>query len=352
MVCRFFLTSLFLINLFGIAAWATEETFDIETEQTKMNLPQTSTSLAQKINVMGRVDLTAEYTPSDKGTGPAGSGRPGESSLNNNHFLFFLKVKASEKTSFMGEFADKNFFSVDYKSSELLTTSFGKILVPFGDTRFFHHFYGGVQGYSGKGVMLQNIWSSPGLNMNWNFKANSLDTFVIRGFKESNGTVSLQDAAETKTFAAGARWTASFENKYTLITSAINTDYLGHLSVLLGGFDFYTDYGAFHSELFRTIRISAGVANAWIESEPDNYQRRGDYLQLATNTWAPAEVRIRYGTYINDSRTITGKDVHNFNIGMSVPVDVMKVLFEYQWNYEAVDEYDNDVARIMVSLDF
>jgi len=341
-----------VITFFSIRVIAEEEALDLEAEQAKVASSVPLETSFSKFVIMGRVDLTAEYTPRNVGKDTLGSGKPGESTLDNNHFLFFLKIKASPKTSFLGEFSDKTFFNVDYTNSEFLTTSFGKIIIPFGDTRFFHHFYGGIQGYSGKGVMLSNLWSSPGINLNWSFKSGQLDTYLVRGPKENSKVISLQEEASKDYFALGARWTTHLESKLNLVGSIYQADYEGRQSVSLTGIDLFTDYGAFQSNLFKKLRLSYGIANAAVEEKAKTYFKRGDYIQFASNVYSPAEIRLRYGTYVDDSRIKTVKDVHNVNVGVTFPVDVLKILAEYQWNFEAADEIDNDVARIMVSLDF
>ena len=67
---------------------------------------------------------------------------------------------------------------------------------------------------------------------------------------------------------------------------------------------------------------------------------------------SPGELRIRYGTYVNDTRVVTNKNIHNWNLGYAFSVDVIRFLIEKQWNFEAVEEYNNDVLRVMASVDF
>lgn len=324
---------------------AAEEELDLDKEATQVKT--SAPAPTSKIHIMGRVDLTSETTPKDKGVGT----NSGTSSLKNNHFLLFLKVKASDKTSFLGEFVNQSFYHVDYTNSDTLTTSFGKIIVPFGDTRYFHHFYGGIQGYGSNGVMLPNVWAESGFNLAWKLSKGNLDTYVVNSFGLTGSDVDFQ-SNQTTNQAAGLRWSQNFENKISYILSAYRTDYDGRNTALLGGLDFFTDYGAFGSAILKNYRVSIGFASADIESQSKNYQKRGDYIQVAANQFTPTEVRIRYGTYINDTRTESNKDVHNWNLGLSYPVDVIRILAEYQWNFESVNEYDNDVARLMISLDF
>jgi len=349
--CRLKLTKLLLIfiSLFSSPLLGAEESLDLENESSKTLSPQSEVkNVSPKFTILGRVDLTMESTPAKE------TSDSGKSSLENKHFLLFLKTKASERTRFMGEFVRQSFFQVEYLATKDLTVSFGKIIVPFGDTRYFHHFYGGLQGYGASGTMFPNIWAESGANLSWIYGASTVDTYFVNSIgslKNDNSEPDFQVSTTGKQ-ALGFRLTTPSSNKFTTVFSGYETRYAGTKLIHLLGGDIYTDYGALGFSFLRHLRLSAGVANAWISSDTKGYEKRGDYFQLASNFLTPAELRLRYGTYIDDSRSQTVKDVHNFNLGLTYPVDVIKILAEYQWNYEAVNEVDNDLARVMVSLDF
>jgi hypothetical protein len=332
-----------LVFVFGLGqAFAGEESLDLDTVAAPTPAP--SAAHGSKFSIMGRIDLTYEKEIE------------GRSSLKNNHMLVFVKVKASDKVSVMGEVTDPSaaFMYVDYAYSKLLNINFGRILVPFGDSRYFHKYYGGLQGYGANGVMFPNIWAESGVNFAWNFGALKLDTYWVNAVGGPTRTtlttadINLQSTS-TRTQALGARATISPIDKTTLILSAYGAEYWPSRPVYLGGVDFSTDYG-----LLGPVRFSAGLANAWIEGSPtgENFQKTGDYYQIATNIINPMEMRVRYGTYDNDDRRETQEDTQSLNVGVTFPVDVMKILIEHQWNYEEVNETDNDLGRVMVSLDF
>jgi hypothetical protein len=206
----------------------------------------------------------------------------------------------------MGELIEQSFYEVGYQVSEPLKIRFGKIIVPFGDTRRFHHFYGGIQGYGGQGVMLPNVWAENGLDLEWDLGHWLVDTYWVSGWP-----------------------------------------------LLLYGADFFTEYGLGNWALTRHLRFAAGRAVAEVHrGMQGGFEKAGDYFELATNVLQVGEIRTRYGTYIHDDRQESQSDVHNFNVGYAMPIDVLRLLVEYQWNYEAVEEIDNDVFRVMVSLDF
>jgi hypothetical protein len=332
-------------------AFCAEEVLDLEREVSPP--PHSGILQAQKFSLMGRVDLTNEFANPTPTATPQGEGH---NSLENNHFFIFLKVKVSEKTTFLGEIAQQSFFSIDYEAAKYAKIQFGNILVPFGDTRHFHHFYGGVQGYGRKGVMFPNIWAEPGVNVNWHLPLGELDTYIIQSTSAADATKDpdLSQKGSTATQAEGARWTVPVGRKVTGIFSAYFGEYYYGRNVLMGGLDVYSEYGALDLGLFKHTRWALGLATAGIRSSPtgSDFEKRGDYLEIGTPLMTPGEFRIRYGTYVNDSRTVTNKNLHNWNLGYAFHVDVIRILIEKQWNFEAIDEYNNDVLRVMASVDF
>jgi hypothetical protein len=298
------------------------------------------------LRLMGRVDLTGEYRPNAASTNDG---------LKNYHFLLFLKVPASEKVSFMGEFVNRAFYEVTYKASPLVKFHFGKIVVPFGDTTYYHHFYGGVQGYGAQGVMFPNVWAESGANAEWNMGSLIIDTYAVNGIEGSSTTNEPDFQADPtgQRQAGGLRATYTGIAKIKAIVSGYYTDWAPSKSLLLAGGDLVTDYGLIDAAVLRNLRLSAGRAVGFVQgSSSGNFQRAGDYLQLATNAMGFAEARARYGTYVHNSNNKTSSDTHSMNVGLTIPVDVMKLLVEYQWNFEAVSEINNDLARVMLSLDF
>ncbi|MBN8542348.1 MAG: hypothetical protein J0L82_18300 [Deltaproteobacteria bacterium] len=358
----FGLVAAFLFFASASNSQATEETVDLEKE----NAPASTTAHPNGgrqgsggLSIMGRVDLTSDY----------GAGNPvgttnGDSTkyekLTNNHFFLFLKAKPSERVSFMGEFVGQNFFTVDFEATKSLSISFGKILIPFGDTRYFHHFYGGIAGYGAtSGIMLPNIWSAPGFSLGWKWSNMKFDTYVVQTLGQDAGatdpvSINSSSATSNRRQAAGLRSSFSPLDRVGIILSAYHGDYTPSVPLTIGGFDINAEYGAIPWGVLKHLRFSYGVANAWLKTvvQGIDYEKRGDYAVIGTNYLNPVEIRVRYGTYLNDTRAKSQFDVHNFNLGVNFPVDVLRVLLEYQLNYEAANEVENDVARVMVSLDF
>jgi len=344
-----FLYLLIFYFLFNNNVQASEESLNLDDVKTPP--PESSSgasSSGNKFALMGRVDLTSETSS------PSG-GNEKNHNLENNHFFIFLKVKASEQTSFLGEIANKSFFAIHYAPVGLpLEVEFGKIIVPFGDTRHFHHFYGGLQGYKATGVMLPNLWAESGANLKWTLGQNQLETYWVDSIRDDSTSQdpSLQSSAEPRNIQAiGSRWSMDLGSKIHSLISIYRGEYQSGKAVELAGLDLYSDYGAWDLNHWRW---SLGIANAWLRKAPlsGDFQKRGDYLELSTNYIGSGEARFRYGTYIDNDKKVSQKDTHSFNLGYLLPVDALRVLTEYQWNYEAVNEVSNDLFRIMVSLDF
>lgn len=335
-----------ILSLSSIQLQAGEESFDLN-DVKPTPPPQHAMHGSSKFSLMGRVDLTSE-------TGSPESASDRTHTLDNNHFLIFLKVKASAKTSFMGEIATQSFFAVTYMPTPSLDIEFGKIIVPFGDTRRFHHFYGGVQGYKANGVMLPNLWAESGFNLKWKSGETEVDTYIVDSIQDGSKTndPSLQAADEPRTLqAGGARASFSLTEKVHGIASVYRGEYQPGNAVEMIGIDAYSDYGVLGLTNWRWV---AGYAQAFLRKAPvsGDFQKRGDYLELVTNLLGSGETRFRYGTYIDNDKVQSQKDTHSFNLGYLASVDALRILTEYQWNFEAINEKPNDIFRIMVSLDF
>ena len=172
-----FSTSL-LTCVCGNVLYAAEEALNLDNEQASTTQQSTSTksglSLAD-VKLMGRVDLTNELSPYNPN-------RPNENDkFKTYHMLLFVKANPSKKVDFMGEVITKAFYEIKYSPTDLTNLRFGKIIVPFGDTKKFHHFYGGIQGYGPKGVLFPNIWAENGLSLSTEFKFEAIDLYWISG---------------------------------------------------------------------------------------------------------------------------------------------------------------------------
>lgn len=343
MFFRLCLSCLF-VSLNSVAA---EEEIDLA--QVEPSPPVAVSIAPSKFKLMGRLDLSAEFGNPNPSAQPQGGNR---STLSNKHLLVFLKISASEKTSVMAEVADQRFFYADYQAS-LFQVQFGKILVPFGDNRRFHLAYGGIQGYGAQGVMFPNVWSEPGANVIWKFGKGELDTFVVNSIAATSEAVDPDLQSNTdETQALGFRYSHEFLQGWNFIGSAYQTQYREGKDLGLVGLNLYSDYGAVGMP--RNFRFAVGFANAFVKKAPvsQDFQIKGDYIELTGKGIGPGELRLRYGTYIHNTKVVSNRNVHNWNIGYIFDVDVLNILLEHQFNLEAVDEIKNDLTRLMVSVNF
>lgn len=347
---KFFFTYFLTLFLIGVSTvFAAEETLDLDTVVAPVAAPTAAS--AQRFHLMGRVDLTYEKTAGDKH----------QNQLKNNHFLLFLKVKASEKTSFMGEFVNETFYHVDHDLTPHLKMSFGKIIVPFGDTRQFHRIYGGVPSLGIDGIMFPNVWASHGLNFSAEVLGGTWDAALVNTFAKSGNDLSDPDFTASNLAvnnqALVLRHTRPLFSKVSAALSLYGGDYAGQRSVHMLGADLWTEYGLM--TWANDLRFAIGIADAEIEAVPvsdptalEKFRKKGDYVQIQSRHLDPLELRLRYGTYIHDSRTISNKDSHSINLAGIWTLDVIRIQAEHQWNYEAVNETSNDLARLTMSLDF
>lgn len=328
---------------------AAEEAVDLSQLETPAPPPpKESPHLFSKMKLMGRVDLTNEFLPYDPD-------HPRENNeFKNYHYFVFLKIKASERVSFIGEIISKAYFAVTYDFGKSSKINFGKILIPFGDNRRFHNLYGGIQNYGVVGVMLPNIWAEHGVNLETKLEQFHLDTYWVSGISGTSTTdPELNQPSSNGVQALGSRVTYSGFDHISLIGSAYFNEWMPGKKLLLYGLTATTEYGWLNAKGLRTLRFGLGFATADIqETSFGQMKKTGDYLEIVTNAVPSAELRLRYGTFIHNNRQQSQKDVHNLNFAVLSSLDVMRWLLEYQWNFEAINEVKNDVLRAMVSLDF
>ncbi|MFN9068909.1 MAG: hypothetical protein ACK5V3_16905, partial [Bdellovibrionales bacterium] len=283
----FKLISRIFLLLIWTSPFAQAQEQELNLDELKTEAPAPYKIKAQDFKIMGRLDLTWEYGNPTPSTSPDGKLR---NTLENNHQFIFLKIKASEKSHIMAEVVNKTFFYAEYADG-WGDVQLGNILVPFGDNRRYHLFYGGIQGYGADGVMFANVWSEPGFNFNWKTSLGSLDTYVVNSISASGATAdpNFKTEANTSHQAGGLRLTKEVASGWTTVLSVYSGEYWPGKGLHILGFDIYSDYGT--ALLGKNFRGALGMAQATVlQSSPSNgqsFSKTGDFVELATRLLGP-----------------------------------------------------------------
>jgi hypothetical protein len=179
--------------------------------------------------------------------------------------------------------------------------------------------------------------------------------YVVRGIGAGSDKLpATATGAVGRSLAAGARVALGW-GKVKAWLSGYTTEWKTGSLLTLTAFDVATEYGLIPLPVLKDFRFLAGAARADYTggTRPQDW-RSGDYLTLEYR--APvlsATARLRYGTYVNDSKGDRTKDVHNWNLAGVVPIaGGLSAMVEYLWNMEEVNEVPNDLLRIQLALDF
>ncbi|MCB0351722.1 MAG: hypothetical protein KDD38_11100, partial [Bdellovibrionales bacterium] len=193
-------------------------------------------------------------------------------------------------------------------------------------------------------------------NVAWHLGKMELDTYWVNTFDASDiNTAPTLSSSTTERQAGGLRLTTPLMTNLTGIFSIYAGEYWPGRTALLSGVDIYSEYKPFGLNFLKNLRFAFGLANATFAEAPGGqFDRRGDFIEFVSNLVGPGETHLRYGTYIDEDNTLAienQSDTHAFALGYRMSVDVIRVLAEYEWNFEEIEQ-DNDVFRIMASLDF
>ncbi|MCB0394266.1 MAG: hypothetical protein KDD25_06890 [Bdellovibrionales bacterium] len=344
------LSILLVLTILPSLSIAEEESISFDdVEDVKVELPKSSVGEELRSHLMGRIDLTSEFSPYD-------NDEPEENhEFKNYHFFVFLKVKASDRTEFFGEIIGQKFYFVNLKVNNPITFSFGKIPVPFGDSTSYHRYYGGVQGLGSDGVLFPIVWAENGFNIRTQLNPLAIETYMVNGFTEldeTTGKPKLNVGSNGSRQAGGARLSLD-AGGVTPVLSYYHMQWRRGDSLNLIGGDLSSSYGLWDLSLFKHLRLGMGRAVAFIDGHQDGtFQKAGDYAKIATNLLGPVEFQLLYGTFTYDSSDKSEKDTHAFTLSGQVPWDQVRLTLEYQWNFEAENEVENDILRLMASLDF
>ncbi len=333
---------------------------DIEEES-----PPTATTGGwfETVNLSGRFDLNFEIE------NPVEEGARRDRRFRNYHRFLFLKVTPSEQITLDAEVLDLSYYEIGYQVTPKWHVRAGKIWVPFGSTPF-HHYYGGIQGDPFSGLLLPNVWSEFGANVEgtlWQKDQISLrgDVYAIRGFDTQLGNViDLSNGGTDDIFAFGGRTHLAIGTSFSIWGSVLYNQFgqNDEGQLLLWGGDILLDYGLVDLPVLRDLRLRAAFARAEVQDEllvdPANnsdhwYYRYGDYAELSYRGIPYVIPRLRYGTIIDFDDEVSNADSHNWEAALLTRIQRnIMLLVQYQFNQEEVNEIDNDLFRGALIFEF
>ena len=287
----------------------------------------------------------------------------------NYHRFLFLNASPTEKLTLDAEVIDLTYYEIKYALNANYAVRFGKIWVPFGATPF-HHYYGGRQGDPFQGLLLPNVWAEFGATIGGtvlngeNVRIES-DAYVIRGFDGQLGTIlPLDGGGSDDVFAVGGRTKIGVGTKIAVWGSA-QFNRFGENDdgrVFLWGGDVLFDFGLIDAPLLRDLRLRAAFARAEIRDQTlvrpqDNvdgwYYRYGDYAELTYRGFGAVMPRLQYGTIIDFDDEVTGNDSHSWDVALLARRNRhFSILCQYQFNFEEINEEDNDLVRLQLVFEF
>ena len=311
-----------------------------------------ATSWADRVHLSGRFDFNFEADN-------LGGGEKNER-FRTYHRFIFLKADLGERLLLEAEVVDQVYYEIKYRINQRLGLRVGRVWVPFGLSPF-HHYYGGVQGDPFSGKLVPNVWAEQGVVLGCEIADGVVsDTYVIRGFSGRPGTVlSLNGGGSEGTLAYGQRLTAHLFGRGLSVAGSVLYNTWGpngdNRVVLFGG-DFSTGYGLLKAPFLRHLRLAGAVARANVEDAllvEGSYNKYGDYIEAQFGAWRPGlTLRMRLGSYVDFDVVDTVNDTHSFNIAAIRREGPLQLIAEYFWNFEEVNEVDNDFLRLHGVVEF
>ncbi|MEZ4871804.1 MAG: hypothetical protein R2827_06060 [Bdellovibrionales bacterium] len=334
----------------SLSALAEEESFSLDDVVEEPAAARSATTPAANYKLFGRMDLTSEFTPYDRDRLTT------DNQFKTQHMLIFLSVQAQEDLSFQAEIInpESNFYFVNYELGPRTNLQFGRILVPFGETDYYHHLYGGNVNLDGAGIMFPNIWAEKGVNLQLSWGKRTLDTYWVSGINKLDGSQEpiLNQSSNDSLQGGGVRWTESMGMSFRYRVSYYYTEWRPNSPLHAAGLDVKyslpTNWGALQS-----IDMMAGVAVVDIQkTNTENFQKAGDFFEANFRLPKKHSIRLRYGTYDNDDRVEDEADLKTWSLAWKKRIRALNLMLEHQWNMEQVNESENDILRFMATVNF
>ena len=322
-----------------------------------------ATSWTDRIHLSGRFDINLEMEN-------IGGDGDKQDRFRTYHNFIFVKAKLGDQLLVEAEVVDQIYYEISYRHSETTALKAGRIWVPFGLSPF-HHYYGGVQGDPFAGKLVPNVWAELGTSVGYRILATGSgtltgDTYVIRGFEGRAGSVlDLNAGGSDDVFAYGQRLKLTLlGDRFTLAASGLFNEWGtgNNQRLFLWGGDFSTTYDLLDLPILSDMRLGGAVARAEVrdrtlvdpaDDEDGWYFKYGDYIEAHYGQWRPfVTLRLRYGSYVDFDDVVTGNDTHSINLAAIRRMGPLMLMAEYFWNFEEVDEVDDDLFRLHAVVDF
>tara|TARA_B100000749_G_scaffold280889_1_gene280133 strand:- start:27056 stop:28105 length:1050 start_codon:yes stop_codon:yes gene_type:complete len=338
---------LFAIAL-GSLSMADEAEFSFDDLDSEPARPVVKERPSSHLKFFGKVSVSTEFSPYDRKEVTTNS------EFKQQHFLVFLSAQTDPKTRFMGEIVSETFYFVSHQFHSNWGLEFGKIIVPYGETDQYHHIYGGNVNFNGSGIMYPNVWAEKGFNFKYKGSSYEGDIYMVSGVTSLNGSnePELNLPSDDSQQGGGLRFTYLMNHRSKMRASYYYTEWRPNSDLHSYGLD--ASYSLnLQSNWVTTVDLKAGVSLVDIlDTDTSNFQKQGDYFQAKLNGLNKKSLRLRYGTYDNDSRLVDQNDKKTWSLAYIQRVRSLRFMLEHQWNLEAEDEEDNDILRFMASADF
>lgn len=343
--------ALILGFVIGVSGYAAEESFSFDEvdETSAKSIEKPKNHAMSKMHFFGRASVRADFTSYDSADSTHKVG------LQSDHFFLFLRTNVTDNISFQAEIVNGEFYYLTQKIDKKLKVKLGKILVPFGDESRYHRAYGGLSNLFGNAILVPNIWAVLGAHAEMSFGSRKLDVFLTEGFDVVNKVVEGDEPVNISNDAnqqlIGFRYSFPIK-KLNLKLSYLFQEWRSGSPLHGYGLDANIDFPHL-SKYYNGVELRAGVAQFDIQkTDTDPFKRTGDFFESSFRFVKQNKIRIRYGTYDDDSRAEDQKDRKSWSLAWQKRIGPTTFLVENQWNLESVSEVDNDLLRLMATVEF
>ncbi len=291
-----------------------------------------------------------------------------------HNFLFVSRQAKDDPFGFTAEVTSLQFWEayLAYENTDWrLVLKGGKLLVPFGPEPTFHRYYGGLVAFDQR--VTPAIWAQEGVSGTVQYRAGrwtfNNDLYAVRGYalRSEDAILDLRSdfsPTDNAKIAIGDRFGVSygpFSAWYSIYAQT-----LGFGRVLfMQGLDFSL-WRARGIPVLENFSIGLGALRADVSGGDDIGGPGDDYYHFASYFQAYYYIgdylflRYRQGlrTFGNkkgsfyDERLYTADDGSTQHVGLGFRYRGLSGGIFHFWNFEKVDEFDNDFLRVTLAYEF